>query len=87
MHTKKSQLSNFKIEYLCEIENQFENCLGFTIRQGPAQMGLNHKKLGVNNIGALPLKVAETCFSPLLFFISANILKSHTEKWRGGGWW
>ena len=48
MHTAESNFSNLVIEYLGEIETEFENTLACL---SGAQMGLNHeKKLEVENL-------------------------------------
>ena len=48
MHTAESIFSNFVIEYLGEIETEFENTLACL---SGAQMGSNHeKKLQVENL-------------------------------------
>ena len=44
MHTAESNFSYFVIEYLGEIETEFENILACL---SGAQMGLNHEKNGV----------------------------------------
>ena len=41
MHTAESNFSNFEIEYLGEIETEFENTLACL---SGAQMGSNHEK-------------------------------------------
>ena len=41
MHTAESNISNFVIEYISEIETEFENTLACV---SGAEMGLNHGK-------------------------------------------
>ena len=45
MHTAESNFSNFVIEYLGEMETEFENTLACL---SGAQIGLNHEKMEVD---------------------------------------
>ena len=55
MHTVESNFSNFVIEYLGEIETEFENTLACL---SGAQMGSNHEKSGgQKSCDTLPLSV------------------------------
>ena len=55
MHIAESKFSNFVIEYLSELETEFENTLDCL---SGAQMGLNHAKNGGNKSrGTLPLRI------------------------------
>ena len=47
MHTKESNFLNFVIEYIREIQIEFENTVASF---SGAQLGLNHEKMEVENL-------------------------------------